>query len=237
MKRLLIATLALTTILTACSDEVEKEPTADTDVDTALVSETASESKEDKTEEVDNSERHQFEVGPSKYKQEIAAQKEEERQRKAEDALQSLIDDAEATLDDHFNARVDRIKEVIMAEPVHEYDMGAVHMIIHGVTASQYGVDTIIDVIYTVENNSDEMKNVPVSGATIVTDRGEQLERNLEHSDTPSLKVYSGAKPMGDVAFLIEDTEYTEVNSVDVYIPGVDFDRDLEESFTITFDH
>ena len=235
MKRLLIPTLALTTILTACS--IEEEPTAETNVDTELVSETTSENKEVETEEIDNSERYQFEVGTSKNEQENATQKEDERQQEAEDTLQSLIDDAEATLDDHFNARVDRIAEVIMAEPVYEYDMGDVHMIIHGVAASQYGVDTIIDVIYTVENNSDEMKNVPVSGATIVTDRGEQLERNLEYSDTPSYKVYSGAKPMGDVAFLIEDTEYTEIKSVDVYIPGVDFDRDLEESFTITFDH
>ena len=214
MKRILIATLALTTILTACS--IEEEPTTETNVDTESVSDTTSENKEVETEEIDN---------------------EEEQQQKSEVTLQSLIDDAEATLDDHFNARVDRIAEVIMAEPVHEYDMGDVHVIIHGVTASQYGVDTIIDVIYTVENNSDEMKKVPISGATIVTDRGEQLERSLEYSDTPSYKVYSGAKPMGDVAFLIEDTEYTEINSVDVYIPGLDFDRDLEESFTITFDH
>lgn len=233
MKRLLIATLALTTILTACSSE--DEPTAETNVDTELVSETTSENKEVETEEIDNSERHQFEVGPSLAERRKA--NEEEQQQKSEVTLQSLIDDAEATLDDHFNARVDRIAEVIMAEPVHEYDMGDVHVIIHGVTASQYGVDTIIDVIYTVENNSDEMKKVPISGATIVTDRGEQLERSLEYSDTPSYKVYSGAKPLGDVAFLIEDTEYTEINSVDVYIPGLDFDRDLEESFTITFDH
>ena len=75
MKRLLIATLALTTILTACSNEEELAEDTQTSMeqqkeDNARLIRMWEEAAESETEEVaetevDNSERHQFEVGPS----------------------------------------------------------------------------------------------------------------------------------------------------------------------------
>ena len=108
MKRLLIATLALTAILTACSNEEELASDAQSSMeqqkeDNARLIRMWEEAAESETEEteVDNSERHQFEVGPSKAKQRAA---EEENELEDNDVSCFVI----------FDERIMRLKDGIL---------------------------------------------------------------------------------------------------------------------------
>lgn len=213
MKRLLIATMALTTILTACSDD--NEPTAETNVDTALVSETTSESKESKTEEVDNSERHQFEVGPS-----LAERRESNPFAGASDAANDISKE---------------LSDAVNNTAIRTFEMSDVIIKVMGVERSEFAHGTLIDVEYAVENTVKERRMVPLERTIIVTDDGTQAEFDRDVSNLPEWDLVSDTKTEGTVSFYLEDVEPSEVESVDVIVPGVDFKRSDDELFTYDF--
>lgn len=217
MKRLLIATLALTTILTACADD--NEPTAETNVDTALVSETTSESKEDKTEEVDNSERHQFEVGPSlaerrKAKEEADAvlAKELDRiasERESSEGVETFV---------NYHTRMDTVNiDVLNAE------------------LYRSGGQSRMSVEFNVENTANEEKMVPLVRSVIVTDGGFQAEGDRQLSVEPEWKLMGATKTSGEIIFDLEYEDIDAIETVTLVIPGVDFRSDFEERIEINF--
>lgn len=222
MKRLLIATLALTTILTACSSE--DEPTAETNVDTELVSETTSENKEVETEEIDNSERHQFEVGPSKSDRESEEESDLERLQKS----LSKVDEVSKDMSDELSEAIDNAS-------IQTFEMNDVIIKVMDIERSEFAHGTLIDVEYAVENTVKERRMVPLERTIIVTNDGTQVEFDRDVSNLPEWDLVSDTKTEGTVSFYLKNVEPSEVESVDVIVPGVDFKRSDDELFTYDF--
>lgn len=206
MKRLLIATLALTTILTACSDD--NEPTAETDGDTALVSETTSESKEANLAEAE-------------------AEQEGQSLEELRESL-SKFDEVSKEMSDELNEAIDNAS-------VRTFEMSDVIIKVMGVERSEFAHGTLIDVEYAVENTVKERRMVPLERTIIVTNDGTQVEYDRDVSNLPEWDLVSDTKTEGTVSFYLKDVEPSEVDSVDVIVPGVDFKRSDDELFTVYF--
>lgn len=213
MKRILIATLALTTILTACSSE--DEPTAETNVDTELVSETTSENKEVETEEIDNSERHQFEVGPS-----LAERRKSNPFAGASDVANEISKE---------------LSDAVNNTAIRTFEMSDVIIKVMDIERSEFAHGTLIDVEYAVENTVKERRMVPLERTIIVTNDGTQVEFDRDVSNLPEWDLVSDTKTEGTVSFYLKNVEPSEVDSVDVIVPGVDFKRSDDELFTYEF--
>ena len=209
MKRLLIATLAFTTILTACSDEDRIEMfDKQAYVDDKVAEEVAE-------TEVDNSERHQFEVGPS-----LAERRESNPFAGASDAADKLNKD---------------LTEAIDNASIRTFEMNDVIIKVMGVERSEFAHGTLIDVEYAVENTVKERRMVPLERTIIVTNDGTQVEYDRDVSNLPEWDLVSDTKTEGTVSFYLKDVEPSEVESVDVIVPGVDFKRSDDELFTVYF--
>lgn len=225
MKRLLVATLALTTILTACSSK--EEPAEDTQTsmeqqkeDNARLIRMWEEAAESETEEVaetevDNSERHQFEVGPS-----LAERRESNPFAGASDATNDLSKE---------------LSDAVNNAAIQTYEMNDVIIKVMGVERSKFAHGTRIDVEYAVENTVKERRMVPLERTIIVTNDGTQVEFDRDVSNLPEWDLVSDTKTEGTVSFYLKDVEPSEVASVDVIVPGVDFKRSDDELFTVYF--
>ena len=209
MKRLLIATLALTTILTACSSE--EEPASDTQT-----------SMEQQKE--GNSDRHQFEVGPSKSDRESEEESDLER-------LQSSL----SKVDEVSKEMSDELSDAVDNAAIQSFEMNDVIIKVMGVERSEFAHGTLIDVEYAVENTVKERRMVPLERTIIVTNDGTQVEYDRDVSNLPEWDLVSDTKTEGTVSFYLKDVEPSEVDSIDVIVPGVDFKRSDDELFTFDF--
>ena len=255
MKRLIIATLALTTILTACSDDKEtvtlpngevaevsdadayleawknmraeeaeefnvdveeysrKFNTEETPADIAERIE--NETEEVAETEVDNSERHQFEVGPS-----LA-----ERRKSNPIAVAS----------DVANEISKELSDAVNNTAIRTFEMSDVIIKVMDIERSEFAHGTLIDVEYAVENTVKERRMVPLERTIIVTNDGTQVEFDRDVSNLPEWDLVSDTKTEGTVSFYLKNVEPSEVESVDVIVPGVDFKRSDDELFTYDF--
>lgn len=209
MKRLLVATLALTTMLTACSGDDRIEM-----FDKQAYVENKAAEEVDETE-VDNSERHQFEVGES-----LAERRESNPFAGASEAADKLNKE---------------LTEAIDNASIQTFEMNDVIIKVMGVKPSKFAHGTRVDVEYAVENTVKERRMVPLERTIIVTNDGAQVEYDRDISNLPEWDLVSDTKTEGTVSFYLENVEPSEVASVDVIVPGVDFKRSDDEMFTVYF--
>ena len=242
MKRLLIATLALTTILTACSSE--DEPTAETNVDTELVSETTSENKEVETEEIDNSERYQFEVGTSMAERRKANEENNDVfENYLDDSAEkkSELDMAIESASKKHNAASKKADEYAAAyegrETYVNYHtrMDTVNIDVLNAELYRSGGQSRMSVEFNVENTANEQKKVPLIRSVIVTDGGFQAEGDRQLSVEPEWDLMGATQTSGKVIFDLEIEDIDVIESVTLVIPGVDFRSDFEERIEINF--
>ena len=100
---------------------------------------------------------------------------------------------------------------------------------------SEFAHGTLIDVEYAVENTVKERRMVPLERTIIVTNDGTQVEFDRDVSNLPEWDLVSDTKTEGTVSFYLKNVEPSEVESVDVIVPGVDFKRSDDELFTYEF--
>ena len=239
MKRLLIATAAFALMMSACSNEEELASDAQSSMeqqkeDNARLIRMWEEAAESETEEteVDNSERHQFEVGPSKAKQRAA-----EEENELEDNATEGRDPNHDAIAEWAEKELAKAREDIASTdiPLYSVTMDDVEINVGKVNLSEHSGGARIDVYYSVTNNSEEVRKVPLTNTIVVTDRGDQLEYDSLMTEVPSYRLYGGATQTGRVSFQIEDASISEISSADIHIPGVGFDRSLDEMFTVYF--
>lgn len=224
MKRLLVATLALTSILTACSNGDEPigeyaDPEGKAEMEANLAKAEAEEASS--VEE----ERHQFEVGPSKSDRESEEESDLERLQKS----LSKVDEVSKDMSDELSEAIDNAS-------IQTFEMNDVIIKVMGVERSKFAHGTLIDVEYAVENTVKERRMVPLERTIIVTNDGTQVEFDRDVSNLPEWDLVSDTKTEGTVSFYLKDVEPSEVDSVDVIVPGVDFKRSDDELFTVNFD-
>lgn len=284
MKRLLVATLALTSILTACSDDKEtvtlpngevaevsdadaylevwekkraeeaeefnvdveeysrKFNTEETPADIAERIE--NETEEVAETEVDNSERHQFEVGESlaekrKTNEEINAVFENYLDESAE--KKSELDMAIESASKKHNAASKKADEYAAAyegrETFVNYHtrMDTVNIDVLNAELYRSGGQSRMSVEFNVENTANEQKKVPLIRSVIVTDGGFQAEGDRQLSVEPEWDLMGATKTSGEIIFDLELEDIDAIESVTLVIPGVDFRSDFEERIEINF--
>jgi len=214
MKRLLIATATFALMMSACSDEDRIEMF---DKQAYVDDKAAEEERMNETEEteVDNSERHQFEVGES-----LAERRESNPFAGASDAANDLSKE---------------LSDAVNNAAIRTFEMNDVIIKVMGVERSEFAHGTLIDVEYAVENTVKERRMVPLERTIIVTNDGTQVEFDRDVSNLPEWDLVSDTKTEGTVSFYLENVEPSEVESVDVIVPGVDFKRSDDELFTYDF--
>src|SRR5699024_5046325 len=226
MKRLIIATLALTSILTACSDDKEtvtlpngevaevsdadaylevwekkraeeaeefnvdveeysrKFNTEDTPADIAERIE--NETEEVAETEVDNSDRHQFEVGPS-----LAERRESNPFAGASDAASDINSDLDAAIENARQKSEDAPEKADSYAAAYEgretyvnyhTRMDTVNIDVLNAELYRSGGQSRMSVEFNVENTANEQKKVPLIRSVIVTDGGFQVEGDRQLS-------------------------------------------------------
>lgn len=220
MKRLLIAALVASTILTACSDGSESvgeydNPEAKAEMEANLAEAEAEES----AEEVDNSERHQFEVGESLAERRKAKEEADAVLAKELDRLASERESSEGTETFvNYHTRMDTVNiDVLNAE------------------LYRSGGQSRMSVEFNVENTANEQKKVPLIRSVIVTDGGFQAEGDRQLSVEPEWDLMGATKTSGEIIFDLELEDIDAIESVTLVIPGVDFRSDFEERIEINF--
>lgn len=271
MKRLLVATLALTSILTACSDDKEtvtlpngevaevsdadaylevwekkraeeaeefnvdveeysrKFNTEETPADIAERIE--NETEEVAETEVDNSDRHQFEVGES-----LA-----ERRKTREDINAVFENYLDESASKRNNAATEKADEYAAAyegrETFVNYHtrMDTVNIDVLNAELYRSGGQSRMSVEFNVENTANEQKKVPLIRSVIVTDGGFQAEGDRQLSVEPEWDLMGATKTSGEIIFDLELEDIDAIESVTLVIPGVDFRSDFEERIEINF--
>ena len=200
MKRLLITTLALTTILTACSNG--DEPVG----------------------EYANPE------GKAEMEANLAKAEAEQEGQSLEELRESLskVDEVSKDMSDELSDAIDNAS-------IRTFEMNDVIIKVMGVERSEFAHGTLIDVEYAVENTVKERRMVPLERTIIVTNDGTQVEFDRDVSNLPEWDLVSDTKTEGTVSFYLKNVEPSEVESVDVIVPGVDFKRSDDELFTVYF--
>ena len=200
MKRLLIATLALTTILTACSNG--DEPIGE----------------------------YADPEGKAEMEANLAAAEAEQEGQSLEELRESLskVDEVSKDMSDELSGAIDNAA-------IQSFEMNDVIIKVMGVERSEFAHGTLIDVEYAVENTVKERRMVPLERTIIVTNDGTQVEYDRDVSNLPEWDLVSDTKTEGTVSFYLKDVEPSDVESVDVIVPGVDFKRSDDELFTVYF--
>lgn len=200
MKRLLIATMAFTTILTACSNG--DEPIGE----------------------------YADPEGKAEMESNLDAAESEQEGQSLKELRESL-----SKVDEVSKEMSDELSEAIDNASIQTFEMNDVIIKVMNVERSKFAHGTLIDVEYAVENTVKERRMVPLERTTIVTNDGTQVEYDRDVSNLPEWDLVSDTKTEGTVSFYLKDVEPSEVSSVDVIVPGVDFKRSDDELFTVYF--
>ena len=228
MKRLLIATLALTTILTACSDDKETVTLPNGEVAEVSDADAYLETWEKKRAE----EAEEFNVDVGAYSK--AFNTEDEPIDIAREVRDVAIED-ESDFDKAARELNEELAEAIDNASIQTFEMNDVIIKVMDIERSEFAHGTLIDVEYAVENTVKERRMVPLERTIIVTNDGTQVEFDRDVSNLPEWDLVSDTKTEGTVSFYLKNVEPSEVESVDVIVPGVDFKRSDDELFTYDF--
>ena len=228
MKRLLIATLALTTILTACSDDKETVTLPNGEVAEVSDADAYLESWENRRAE----EAEEFNVDVEAYSK--AFNTEDDPIDIAREVRDAAIEN-ESDFDKAARELNEELAEAIDKASIRTFEMNDVIIKVMDIERSEFAHGTLIDVEYAVENTVKERRMVPLERTIIVTNDGTQVEFDRDVSNLPEWDLVSDTKTEGTVSFYLKNVEPSEVESVDVIVPGVDFKRSDDELFTYDF--
>ena len=228
MKRLLIATLALTTILTACSDDKETVTLPNGEVAEVSDADAYLETWEKKRAE----EAEEFNVDVESYSK--AFNTEDDPIDIAREVRDAAIEN-ESDFDKAARELNEELAEAIDKASIRTFEMSDVIIKVMDIERSEFAHGTLIDVEYAVENTVKERRMVPLERTIIVTNDGTQVEFDRDVSNLPEWDLVSDTKTEGTVSFYLKNVEPSEVESVDVIVPGVDFKRSGDELFTYDF--
>lgn len=228
MKRLLIATLALTTILTACSDDKETVTLPNGEV--AEVSDADAYLEAWKNRRAEEAE--EFNVDVEAYSK--AFNTEDDPIDIAREVRDAAIEN-ESDFDKAARELNEELAEAIDKASIRTFEMSDVIIKVMDIERSEFAHGTLIDVEYAVENTVKERRMVPLERTIIVTNDGTQVEFDRDVSNLPEWDLVSDTKTEGTVSFYLKNVEPSEVESVDVIVPGVDFKRSDDELFTYDF--
>ena len=228
MKRLLIATLALTSILTACSDDKETVTLPNGEV--AEVSDADAYLEAWKNRRAEEAE--EFNVDVEAYSK--AFNTEDEPIDIAREVRDAAIEN-ESDFDKAARELNEELAEAIDKASIRTFEMNDVIIKVMDIERSEFAHGTLIDVEYAVENTVKERRMVPLERTIIVTNDGTQVEFDRDVSNLPEWDLVSDTKTEGTVSFYLKNVEPSEVESVDVIVPGVDFKRSDDELFTYDF--
>lgn len=228
MKRLLIATLALTTILTACSDDKETVTLPNGEVAEVSDADAYLETWEKKRAE----EAEEFNVDVESYSK--AFNTEDDPIDIAREVRDAAIEN-ESDFDKAARELNEELAEAIDKASIRTFEMNDVIIKVMDIERSEFAHGTLIDVEYAVENTVKERRMVPLERTIIVTNDGTQVEFDRDVSNLPEWDLVSDTKTEGTVSFYLKNVEPSEVESVDVIVPGVDFKRSDDELFTYDF--
>lgn len=228
MKRLLIATLALTTILTACSDDKETVTLPNGEVAEVSDADAYLETWEKKRAE----EAEEFNVDVESYSK--AFNTEDDPIDIAREVRDAAIEN-ESDFDKAARELNEELAEAIDKSSIRTFEMSDVIIKVMDIERSEFAHGTLIDVEYAVENTVKERRMVPLERTIIVTNDGTQVEFDRDVSNLPEWDLVSDTKTEGTVSFYLKNVEPSEVESVDVIVPGVDFKRSDDELFTYDF--
>lgn len=228
MKRILIATLALTTILTACSDDKETVTLPNGEVAEVSDADAYLETWEKKRAE----EAEEFNVDVESYSK--AFNTEDDPIDIAREVRDAAIEN-ESDFDKAARELNEELAEAIDKASIRTFEMSDVIIKVMDIERSEFAHGTLIDVEYDVENTVKERRMVPLERTVIVTNDGTQVEFDRDVSNLPEWDLVSDTKTEGTVSFYLKNVEPSEVESVDVIVPGVDFKRSDDELFTYEF--
>ena len=228
MKRLLIATLALTTMLTACSDDKETVTLPNGEVAEVSDADAYLETWEKKRAE----EAEEFNVDVESYSK--AFNTEDDPIDIAREVRDAAIEN-ESDFDKAARELNEELAEAIDKASIRTFEMSDVIIKVMDIERSEFAHGTLIDVEYAVENTVKERRMVPLERTIIVTNDGTQVEFDRDVSNLPEWDLVSDTKTEGTVSFYLKNVEPSEVESVDVIVPGVDFKRSDDELFTYDF--
>ena len=228
MKRILIATLALTTILTACSDDKETVTLPNGEV--AEVSDADAYLEAWKNRRAEEAE--EFNVDVESYSK--AFNTEDDPIDIAREVRDAAIEN-ESDFDKAARELNEELAEAIDKASIRTFEMNDVIIKVMDIERSEFAHGTLIDVEYAVENTVKERRMVPLERTIIVTNDGTQVEFDRDVSNLPEWDLVSDTKTEGTVSFYLKNVEPSEVESVDVIVPGVDFKRSDDELFTYDF--
>ena len=228
MKRILIATLALTTILTACSDDKETVTLPNGEVAEVSDADAYLEAWEKKRAE----EAEEFNVDVESYSK--AFNTEDDPIDIAREVRDAAIEN-ESDFDKAARELNEELAEAIDKASIRTFEMSDVIIKVMDIERSEFAHGTLIDVEYAVENTVKERRMVPLERTIIVTNDGTQVEFDRDVSNLPEWDLVSDTKTEGTVSFYLKNVEPSEVESVDVIVPGVDFKRSDDELFTYDF--
>ena len=228
MKRLLIATLALTTILTACSDDKETVTLPNGEVAEVSDADAYLETWEKKRAE----EAEEFNVDVESYSK--AFNTEDDPIDIAREVRDAAIEN-ESDFDKAARELNEELAEAIDKASIRTFEMSDVIIKVMDIERSEFAHGTLIDVEYAVENTVKERRMVPLERTIIVTNDGTQVEFDRDVSNLHEWDLVSDTKTEGTVSFYLKNVEPSEVESVDVIVPGVDFKRSDDELFTYDF--
>ena len=228
MKRILIATLALTTVLTACSDDKETVTLPNGEVAEVSDADAYLETWEKKRAE----EAEEFNVDVESYSK--AFNTEDDPIDIAREVRDAAIEN-ESDFDKAARELNEELAEAIDKASIRTFEMNDVIIKVMDIERSEFAHGTLIDVEYAVENTVKERRMVPLERTIIVTNDGTQVEFDRDVSNLPEWDLVSDTKTEGTVSFYLKNVEPSEVESVDVIVPGVDFKRSDDELFTYDF--
>ena len=228
MKRILIATLALTSILTACSDDKETVTLPNGEVAEVSDADAYLETWEKKRAE----EAEEFNVDVESYSK--AFNTEDDPIDIAREVRDAAIEN-ESDFDKAARELNEELAEAIDKASIRTFEMNDVIIKVMDIERSEFAHGTLIDVEYAVENTVKERRMVPLERTIIVTNDGTQVEFDRDVSNLPEWDLVSDTKTEGTVSFYLKNVEPSEVESVDVIVPGVDFKRSDDELFTYDF--
>jgi len=226
MKRLLIATLALT-LLTACGNESETE---DTSADT---SNTTKNTVEGIDKEMTEEEAREIIEGSELYrssKESSEAYEDAVEEYNSEDEP-SELDKAIENITEKREKQEDKVDE--MASEYDSVKLSGADSIIHtesdvttaiGSVVYFPGPNSHIKVYFTVKNNSSETVPLLLTDTVLVTDDGVQLEYDRINSEYPETKLRPNVEDNGFIYFSTRDVPSVDENTdVTVYVPGVGY--------------
>lgn len=228
MKRLLIAALALSTLV-ACSNGSDTEDTSSANVETAVDEEMT---EEEAREIVEDSELYKSSKESSEaYSDAVEEYNSEDETSELDRAIEN-ISEKKAKKEEEV---AEMASEYVGKETYVDYNttMDTVNISIGTVKTYKSAGETRLSVKYHVENTVNEEKKLPLLDSVIITDNGFQTEGDRLLSEEPEWELMGATKSSGTVVFNLENEDMDAINTVTLIIPGVDFQKEYEERIEI----